>query len=114
MAAGLLLSSGWDPETQSLADPMCGSGTLVIEAALIALRRAPGLVAMGAYGGRGGGREWAKEAGWKPAVTAWPDFDPVLWRETVGEALAVQRAKAPAAIMGNDWHHGALSLAWVS
>ncbi|CBJ31304.1 conserved unknown protein [Ectocarpus siliculosus] len=108
VAAGLLLASGWDPETQALADPMCGSGTLVIEAALIALRRAPGLVAMGAYGG--GGR--AKVAGWKPAVTAWPDFDPVLWRETVGEALQLQRAKPPAAIMGNDWHHGALSLAW--
>lgn len=42
VAAGLLLASGWDPETQALADPMCGSGTLVIEAALIALRRAPG------------------------------------------------------------------------
>lgn len=42
VAAGLLLASGWNPETQALADPMCGSGTLVIEAALIALRRAPG------------------------------------------------------------------------
>lgn len=68
---------------------------------------------MGAYGGAKSGGGWAKEAGWKPAVTAWPDFDPVLWRETVGEALQVQRAKTPAAIMGNDWHHGALSLAWV-
>ncbi|CAM9955913.1 unnamed protein product, partial [Scytosiphon promiscuus] len=112
VAAGLLLASGWDPETQGLADPMCGSGTLVIEAALIALRRAPGLVAMGAYGGGKGGRGWAKEAGWKPAVTSWPDFDAVLWRETVGEALQLQRARPPAAIMGNDWHHGALSLAW--
>lgn len=51
VAAGLLLASGWDSETQSLADPMCGSGTLVIEAALIAMRRAPGLVAMGAFSG---------------------------------------------------------------
>lgn len=51
VAAGLLLASGWDPETQSLADPMCGSGTLVIEAALIAMRRAPGLLAMGISGG---------------------------------------------------------------
>eukprot|EP00903_Cladosiphon_okamuranus_P014023 g13040.t1 len=112
VAAGLLLASGWDPETQALADPMCGSGTLVIEAALIALRRAPGLVAMGAYRGSNNGGGWSKEAGWEPAVTAWPDFDPVLWRETVGEALRLQRAKTPAAIMGNDWHHGALSLAW--
>lgn len=51
VAAGLLLESGWDPETQSLADPMCGSGTPVTEAALIAMRRAPGLLAMGTSGG---------------------------------------------------------------
>ena len=64
VAAGLLLASGWDPETEALADPMCGSGTLVIEAALIAMRRAPGLVAMGAFGGKSGdGTGWAKEFG---------------------------------------------------
>ncbi|CAM9720729.1 unnamed protein product, partial [Discosporangium mesarthrocarpum] len=57
LAAGLLLASGWDPDTQTLCDPMCGSGTLAIEAALIAMRRAPGLVAMGHFspGGGGGG-----------------------------------------------------------
>lgn len=115
VAAGLLLASGWDPETEALADPMCGSGTLVIEAALIAMRRAPGLVAMGAFGGKSGdGTGWAKEFGWKPAVANWPDFDPALWREVVGEALAAARPAPPAAIMGNDWHHGALTLAWVS
>lgn len=111
VAAGLLLASGWDPEAQSLADPMCGSGTLVIEAALIAMRRAPGLVAMGAFGGKNGGRS---EAGWRPAVASWPDFDAGLWREVVGDALRAARTSSPVSIMGNDWHHGALSLAWVS
>lgn len=109
VAAGLLLASGWDPETQALADPMCGSGTLVIEAALIAMHRAPGLVAMGAFSGKGGGG-----IGWRPAVTSWPDFDAKLWREVVGEALQAARPNPPVAIMGNDWHHGALTLASVS
>ena len=43
LAAGLLALTGWMPETP-LLDPMCGSGTLAIEAALIASDRAPGLV----------------------------------------------------------------------
>ena len=41
LAAALLLASGWDG-TEPLCDPMCGSGTLAIEGALIALGRAPG------------------------------------------------------------------------
>jgi putative N6-adenine-specific DNA methylase len=42
LAAGILRLAGWQPE-QTLFDPMCGSGTFLIEAALIAQRRAPGL-----------------------------------------------------------------------
>ena len=42
LAAGLLALAGWTPATP-LLDPMCGSGTIVTEAALIAARRAPGL-----------------------------------------------------------------------
>ncbi len=42
LAAGLIALSGWTPD-QPFLDPMCGSGTLAIEAALIAARRAPGL-----------------------------------------------------------------------
>lgn len=41
LAAALVLSTGWDGEG-AFVNPMCGSGTLAIEAALIALRRAPG------------------------------------------------------------------------
>ena len=42
LAAGLIALSGWTPGTP-LLDPMCGSGTIAIEAALIAADRAPGL-----------------------------------------------------------------------
>jgi putative N6-adenine-specific DNA methylase len=42
LAAGLLALAGWSPGTP-LLDPMCGSGTIPIEAALIAADRAPGL-----------------------------------------------------------------------
>ena len=42
LAAGLLALSGWQPGTPFL-DPMCGSGTIAIEAALLAANRAPGL-----------------------------------------------------------------------
>ena len=42
LAAGLLALTGWTPGI-ALLDPMCGSGTIVAEAALIAADRAPGL-----------------------------------------------------------------------
>jgi 23S rRNA G2445 N2-methylase RlmL/predicted rRNA methylase YqxC with S4 and FtsJ domains len=41
LAAGLLALAGWQPGTP-LVDPMCGAGTIVIEAAMQALGRAPG------------------------------------------------------------------------
>jgi putative N6-adenine-specific DNA methylase len=43
LAAGLLLSAGWDAKSP-LVDPFCGSGTIPIEAALMNRRIAPGLV----------------------------------------------------------------------
>ena len=42
LAAGLLALAGWDP-SQPLCDPVCGAGTIPIEAALQAIGRAPGL-----------------------------------------------------------------------
>lgn len=56
LAAGLILMTGWRGETD-FVDPMCGSGTIVIEAALIARNMAPGLFR----------KEFAFEK--------WPDFD---------------------------------------
>ena len=43
LAAAVLFASGWDPDTP-FVNPMCGSGTLGIEAALMATNKAPGLL----------------------------------------------------------------------
>jgi 23S rRNA (guanine2069-N7)-methyltransferase / 23S rRNA (guanine2445-N2)-methyltransferase len=43
LAAAVLIRAGWPNETKTLIDPMCGSGTLLIEAAFMALGIAPGL-----------------------------------------------------------------------
>jgi putative N6-adenine-specific DNA methylase len=48
LAASLLMLAGWDRRTRFI-DPMCGSGTIAIEAALAAADRAPGLTG-GAFG----------------------------------------------------------------
>lgn len=45
LAAGVILASNWDKQSPFI-NPMCGSGTLAIEAALIATNRAPGLYRM--------------------------------------------------------------------
>ena len=42
LAAGIILLSGWEPG-QAMLDPMCGSGTFLIEASMIALNQMPGL-----------------------------------------------------------------------
>ncbi len=60
LAAGMILKTGWKGES-NLVDPMCGSGTLLIEAAMIALNIAPGIF-----------RD-------KYAFEKWPDFDPDLF-----------------------------------
>jgi len=43
LAAALILATGWQGD-KAFLNPMCGSGTIAIEAALIALKRAPGLL----------------------------------------------------------------------
>ena len=60
LAAGMILMTGWHGETDFI-DPMCGSGTLLIEAALIARNMAPGVFR----------KEYAFEK--------WPDFDAELF-----------------------------------
>lgn len=42
LAAGMIMKTGWKGES-NFVDPMCGSGTLLIEAAMIALNIAPGI-----------------------------------------------------------------------
>lgn len=62
LAAGMILLTGWQGDTDFI-DPMCGSGTIVIEAALIARNIAPGVFR----------KEFAFEK--------WPDFDSNLFDE---------------------------------
>ena len=45
LASGTIYATGWDQKS-NFVNPMCGSGTLAIEAALIATKRAPGLLRM--------------------------------------------------------------------
>jgi putative N6-adenine-specific DNA methylase len=83
LAAGLILRSGWDVNTP-FVDPMCGSGTLPIEAAWLALRRPPGLT--------------RKRFGFQ----GWLDFDVALWTELRDEARRGVLKALPAPIVGQD------------
>lgn len=67
LAAAIVLRSGWQNGTP-LVDPMCGSGTLLIEAAMMAADRAPGL----------------HRTHW--GFNAWLKHDAELWREVTVEA----------------------------
>jgi putative N6-adenine-specific DNA methylase len=86
LAAGLLALAGWDP-SQPLCDPVCGAGTLAIEAALQAIDRPPGL-----------DREFALED--------WPLFAASGGAESAAalraRARARIRATAPAPIAASD------------
>lgn len=66
LAAGLLLLSEWDHK-KPLMDPMCGSGTIPIEAALMASHTPPGLF-----------RDFSFQK--------WNDFNPLLWNKQKEEA----------------------------
>jgi putative N6-adenine-specific DNA methylase len=82
LAAGLLALAGWTPEV-ALYDPFCGSGTLVIEAATIATRRAPGLQRSFAFERLG-------------------DFDAAAWRRLRQQALDAVDDTAACTLAGSD------------
>ncbi|MDX8000333.1 bifunctional 23S rRNA (guanine(2069)-N(7))-methyltransferase RlmK/23S rRNA (guanine(2445)-N(2))-methyltransferase RlmL [Xenorhabdus sp. Reich] len=67
LAAAIILRSGWSAGTP-MVDPMCGSGTLLIEAAMMAADGAPGL----------------HRTHW--GFTSWLKFDETIWREVTTEA----------------------------
>ncbi len=91
LAASLLLLSPWRPG-QPLHDPMCGTGTLLVEAAFIAANRAPGLT-----------RAFACEAWrWMPQADLHAPRD---------AAKAAVRLDAIEGITGADVDEGALELA---
>jgi putative N6-adenine-specific DNA methylase len=89
LAAGMLLLAGYDAK-EALWDPMCGSGTVAIEAALLALGRAPGV-----------------ERGF--AFERWPSHDRA--RFDALRAGAKARAELSAQVVGSDLNAGALGTA---
>ena len=96
LAAGLLLRSRWDQlaaRGAEFLDPLCGAGTIVIEAALIAAQRAPGLW-----------REYFGFCGWR-------GHDESLWQRLRTEAAERALPQAAGAIRGSDIDPRAISLA---
>ena len=91
LAAGILRLSGWTTE-QALLDPMCGGGTILMEAVLMARHIAPGL-----------GRRFAFEK--------LHNFDSKAWRDLCEASRAAQTPKAATAVYGSDRDRRALQAA---
>jgi putative N6-adenine-specific DNA methylase len=91
LAAATILGAGWDGST-SLSDPMCGSGTIPIEAAWVARRIAPGRDRSFAF-------------------CKWPEFRDDAWRTLVDDARSRELPRSPVAIDGSDRDAGAIEAA---
>ncbi|MCP4415480.1 MAG: class I SAM-dependent RNA methyltransferase [Chloroflexi bacterium] len=81
-AAGLIKLTQWQPG-QRLIDPMCGSGTILIEAAMMARNMAPGLQ-----------REFAAEG--------WPSIPAEAWQTARQEAKEALVTNLPLQLFGSD------------
>ncbi|HNS29586.1 MAG TPA: THUMP domain-containing protein, partial [Tenuifilaceae bacterium] len=90
LAAGLIMLSGWDGKTP-LFDPMCGSGTILIEAALIAKGIAPGV--------------FRKQFGFEH----WLDFDKELFEKVFNDDS--NERELQTTIMGGDIAKRAVTVA---
>jgi putative N6-adenine-specific DNA methylase len=82
LASGLILLSGWDRK-KTFVDPMCGSGTLLIEASMIANRIPAGY--------------YRKSFGFEK----WNDFDPAIWK-SVKEKYKPPEEYSFTGIVGGD------------
>ena len=91
LAAGILALAGYDG-AQPLVDPMCGSGTFLIEGAWMSMRRAPGLE-----------RTFAFER--------FPGFDKAAWEERRARARTEALTAPRAPLHGFDINAGALGTA---
>jgi putative N6-adenine-specific DNA methylase len=90
LAAAMILASGWR-KSEPLLDPMCGSGTIPIEAALLARGIAPGLQR-------------------KFQFMNWPTFDESLWNERLEKARS-SITHSTEVIRGSDRDAGAIHAA---
>lgn len=91
IAAAMLAGSEWD-RVSPLVDPMCGSGTIAIEGAMMARQMAPGI-----------GRRFAFEN--------WPNHDADAWEDSIAAARESQLSKAPGPIIASDRDAGAVEAA---
>ena len=91
LAAGILLLAGWQPGVP-LLDPMCGSGTFLIEAALMSFNIAPGI-----------SRSFAFEK--------LKNFDAAAWSDMRSQAQAAQKPVSALPIFGSDLYGDELKAA---
>lgn len=91
LAAALVQLSVWYPD-RPFADPFCGSGTIPIEAALIATNRAPGL-----------NRSFA--------CTDWPQISESVWEQAKEEARDLVKPNPEEVLIGTDVDSEVLSMA---
>ena len=94
LAAGIIALSGWDKQS-AFVDPMCGSGTFLIEAALMAQNIAPGLYRRDPFG-----------------FEKWKDYDEslleMIWKTAEAKAVDAPRAQ----IIGYDIDADYVDAAW--
>ncbi|MEZ7829275.1 MAG: THUMP domain-containing protein [Brachymonas denitrificans] len=87
LAAAMIAASGWRPETgQPLYDPCCGSGTIVVEAAQMACRMAPGA---------------QRRFGFERLLP----FQAHVWQQLRQEARAAELRDGPLLVFGSDVAH---------
>ncbi|MEL6865314.1 MAG: THUMP domain-containing protein [Bacteroidota bacterium] len=82
LAAGMIQIAGWQAD-RPFIDPFCGSGTLLIEAAMYAYQM-PAMLNRADFG-----------------FKRWRDFDPPLWKEVIDQAAQKQLTEGPL-IQGSD------------
>lgn len=91
LAAALLTASDWSGAAP-LIDPFCGSGTIAIEAALLARRMAPGLRRSFAF-------------------QSWPETESARWEQLCEQAASEALPRSPVSILGSDRDRGAIEAA---
>jgi putative N6-adenine-specific DNA methylase len=91
LAAAVLLGAGWNGDVP-LVDPMCGSGTIPIEAARLARFIAPG-----------------RDRGF--AFLRWPEVDQAQWTKLIDDARSGELPASPVEILGADRDAGAIDAA---
>ena len=93
LAAVTIFASNWLPESMPFVNPMCGSGTLAIEAALMATETAPAL--------------YRKNFGFMHVY----GYDKQLWHHLLSDANTAKKTIEKGRIIASDIHPGAIRIA---